>query len=333
MTVIGLLGDRTTTTAMALAVSWPGTRPVALIEADPTGGSLLGWLEDASALGRSRGRGGAELKSGAGTPIDVFLRDLERNGGAGPDRTLSDRVVPNGFDHVSNEGNTGEGPVADLALDLNLDVEIDLEIVTAPIHPLEAERAVARLPIASPLTLETSHWLEWCDERTCLIDLGSRPHRPLEGLNLSAVDLLVLVVAQRSSSAGAAAAHIGRMTGVADQLRASAGAQPPVAVLVVGDRPFDPFEVGDHIRSRLGVVSHERVGDEAANEPVSGVFAFPADPLAAAVLAGRAGMSARRWSKTRLGRAAAFAARELGELTNGGLGDPVLNRHAEAVGG
>ena len=325
MTVIGLLGDRTTTTAMALAVSWPGTRPVALIEADPTGGSLLGWLEDASALGRSRGRGGAELKSGAGTPIDVFLRDLERNGGAGSDRTLPDRVIPNGFKRVNNEGNTGEGPIADL--------DLDLEIVTAPIHPLEAERAVARLPIASPLTLETSHWREWCAERACLIDLGYRPHRPLEGLNLSAVDLLVLVVAQRSSSAGAAAAHIGRMTGVADQLRASAGAQPPVAVLVIGDRPFNPFEVGDHIRSRLGVVSYERVGDEAANEPVSGVFAFPSDPLAAAVLAGRAGMSARRWSKTRLGRAAAFMARELAELTNGGLGDLGLNRHAEAVGG
>ena len=329
MTVIGLLGDRTTTTAMALAVSWPGTRPVVLIEADPTSGSLLGWLEDASALGRSRGRGGAELKPKAGTPIDVFLRDLERNGGAGSDRTLPDRVIPNGFKRVNNEGNTGEGPIADLDLDLNL----NLEIVTAPIHPLEAERAVARLPIASPLTLETSHWREWCAERACLIDLGYRPHRPLEGLNLSAVDLLVLVVAQRSSSAGAAAAHIGRMTGVADQLRASVGAHSPVAVLVVGDRPFDPFEVGDHLRSRLGVVSHERVGDEAANEPGSGVFVLPSDPLAAAVLAGRAGTSARRWSKTRLGRAAAFAARELAELTNGGLGDPVLNRHAEAVGG
>ena len=333
MTVIGLLGDRTTTTAMALAESWPGSLPVALIEADPTGGSLLGWLDDASAPGRRRGRGGAELTSGAGTPIDVFLRDLERNGGAGSDRTLPDRVIPNGFKRVNNEGNTGEGPIADLDLDLILNLNLDLEIVTAPVHPLEAERAVARLPIASPLTLETSHWREWCAERTCVIDLGCRPHRPLAGLNLSALDLLVVVVAQRSASEGAAAAHIGRMTGVADQLRASAGAQPPVAVLVVGDRPFDPFEVGDHIRSRLGVVSHERVGDEAANEPSSGVFVLPSDPLAAAVLAGRAGMSARRWSKTRLGRAAAFAARELAELTNGVLGDPVLNHHAEAVGG
>ncbi|MGA1035942.1 MAG: hypothetical protein ACO3VI_11540, partial [Ilumatobacteraceae bacterium] len=94
----------------------------------------------------------------------------------------------------------------------------------------------------------------------------------------------------------------------------------------------DPFEVGDHVRSRLGVVSDERVGDEAASEASSGVLVLPSDPLAAAVLAGRAGMSARRWSKTRLGRAAKFAARELAELTHNGLGDPVLHRHAEAVG-
>jgi hypothetical protein len=149
----------------------------------------------------------------------------------------------------------------------------------------------------------------------------------------SALDLLVVVLAQRSASEGAAAAHIGRMSGIADQLRSLGDALPPVVVLVVGDRPFDPFEVGDHVRSRLGVVSDERVGDEAANEPSSGVFVLPSDPLAAAVLAGRAGMSARRWSKTRLGRAATIAARELAELTHDGLDDSVLDRHAEAVGG
>jgi hypothetical protein len=44
-------------------------------------------------------------------------------------------------------------------------------------------------------------------------------------------------------------------------------------------------------------------------------------------------MSARRWSRTRLGRAATFAARELAELTHDGLDDLVLDHHAEAVGG
>ena len=309
MTVVGLLGDRTTTTAMALAVSWPGNRPVTLIEADPTGGSLLGWLDDPSMLGRrTLGREG-ERRRPLGTPIDDFLRDLDH-------RSAGDITG----DTKGDGENAGDSHVG------------ELDVITAPIHPLEAERAVSRLPFTSPGTHRDSLWGRWSAERICLVDLGSRPHRPLDGVDPSALDLLVVVLAQRSASEGAAAAHIGRMSGIADQLRSLGDVLPRVVVLVVGDRPFDPFEVGDHVRSRLGVVSHERTGDEVANEPSSGVLVLPSDPLAAAVLAGRAGMSARRWSKTRLGRAATFAARELAELTDDGLGDPVLDRHAEAVG-
>ena len=315
MTVIGLFGDRTTTTAMALAVSWPGNRPATLIEADPTGGSLLGWLDDPSTLGRRTLRRAGEIRRPLGTPIDDFLRDLDH-------RPAGD-ITGNTEGDVENAGGS---------------VVRELDFITAPVHPLEAERAVSRLPFASPGTHRDSLWGRWSAGRICLVDLGSRPHRPLDGVDPSALDLLVVVLAQRSASEGAAAAHIGRMSGIVDQLRSLGDALPPVAVLVVGDRPFDPFEVGDHIRSRLGVVGHERVGHErvgheTANEPGSGVFVLPSDPLAAAVLAGRAGMSARRWSKTQLGRAAAFAARELAELTHDGLDDPVLDHHAEAVGG
>ena len=310
MTVVGLLGDRTTTTAMALAVSWPGNRPVTLIEADPTGGSLLGWLDDPSPLGRRTLRREGERQRPLGTPIDDFLRDLEH-----PPAGNLGRAV----DIAAGE-NAGDSHVG------------ELDFITAPIHPLEAERAVSRLPFTSPSMHRDSHWGSWSVQRICLVDLGSRPHRPLDGVDPSALDLLVMVVAQRPATEGAAAAHIGRMSGIADQLRSLGEALPPVVVLVVGDRPFDPFEVGDHVRSRLGVVSDERSGDEVANEPSSAVLVLPSDPLAAAVLAGRAGMSARRWSKTRLGRAATFAARELAELTHDGLDDPVLDRHAEAVG-
>jgi len=310
MTVIGLIGDRTTTTAMALAVSWPGDRPVTLIEADPTGGSLLGWLDDPSTLGRRALRREGERRRPLGTPIDDFLRDLEHRPSGNLGRAVDIAAGENAGDRLLGE----------------------LDVITAPVHPLEAERAVSRLPFASPGTHRDSRWGSWSAQRICLVDLGSRPHRPLDGVDPSALDLLVMVVAQRSASEGAAAAHIGRMSGIVDQLRSLGEALPPVVVLVVGDRPFDPFEVGDHVRSRLGVVSDERAGDEVANEPSSGVVVLPSDPLAAAVLAGRAGMSARRWSKTRLGRAATIAARELAELTHDGLGDPVLDRHAEAVG-
>ncbi len=317
MTVVGLLGDRTTTTAMALAVSWPGNRPVALIEADPTGGSLLGWLDDPSTLGRRTLRREGERRRPLGTPIDDFLRDLEHR----PSEDIRGDITG---DITGNTEGDGEK-----ACDCLVG---ELDFITAPVHPLEAERAVSRLPFASPGTHRDSRWGSWSAQRICLVDLGSRPHRPLDGVDPSALDLLVVVLAQRSASEGAAAAHIGRTSGIADQLRSLGDALPPVVVLVVGDRPFDPFEVGDHVRSRLGVVSDERVGDEAANEPSPGVFVLPSDPLAAAVIAGRAGMSARRWSRTRLGRAATFAARELAELTHDGLDDAAFDRHVEAVG-
>ncbi len=317
MTVIGLLGDRTTTTAMALAVSWPGNRPVTLIEADPTGGSLLGWLDDPSTLGRRRLRREGERRRPLGTPIDDFLRDLARRPAEDIRRDITGDITGNTEGDVENAGDCLVG---------------ELDFITAPVHPLEAERAVSRLPFASPGTHRDSRWGSWSAQRICLVDLGSRPHRPLDRVDPSALDLLVVVLAQRSASEGAAAAHIGRMSGIADQLRSLGEALPPVVVLVVGDRPFDPFEVGDHVRSRLGVVSDERVGDEAANEPSPGVLVLPSDPLAAAVLAGRAGMSARRWSRTRLGRAATFAARELAELTHDGLDDAAFDRHVEAVG-
>jgi hypothetical protein len=322
MTVIGLLGDRTTTTAMALAVSWQGERPVTVLEADPTGGSLIGWLDDPSSLGRHRLRRDAVRGRPLGTPIEDFLRDLERRPVGDPARVV-DMAAGSGDSRADIRGDTeGDGENAcDSAVG-------ELDVVTAPIHPLEAERAVSRLPISRPPSGVDPSWRRWSADRVCLVDLGSRPHRPLDGLHLPALDLLVVVVAQRSSSEGSAAAHIGRMTGVADQLRSSDAAELRMAVLVVGERPFDPFEVGHHLRSRLGAF-----GQEAAKECGSGVVVLPTDPLAAAVLAGRAGMSARRWSRTRLGRAATFAARELAELTHDALDDPALERHAEAVGG
>ena len=346
MTVVGLLGDHTTTTAMALAVSWPGTRPVTLIEADPTGGSLIGWLDDPSTLGRGRPRRGAAARRGPDTPIDVgtinvgpidvgpvdvgpinirpvddFLRDLARSGGRGPGRV---------------EGEVDEISACDARVG-------QFDVVTTPVHPLEAERAVSRLPVAAPLSAQHPDWKAWSAERVCLVDLGARPHRPLEGLDPLALDLLVLVVAQRSASEGAAAVHIGRMTGVADQLRARGDVRLPVVVLVIGDRPFDPFDVGGHLRSRLSVNDDDASDGSGSPARGAGVLVLPSDPLAAAVLAGRAGMSARRWSRTRLGRAASVVALELAEMTRGAL-DPHVSdadspnqstpdRHVETVGG
>jgi MinD-like ATPase involved in chromosome partitioning or flagellar assembly len=45
MTIVAVLGDCATTTSVALASAWPATDDVVLVETDPHGGSLAGWLD------------------------------------------------------------------------------------------------------------------------------------------------------------------------------------------------------------------------------------------------------------------------------------------------
>ncbi len=45
MSIIAVCGDVSTTTAVALASSWPASHDVLLIEADPSGGDLAAWLD------------------------------------------------------------------------------------------------------------------------------------------------------------------------------------------------------------------------------------------------------------------------------------------------
>ena len=45
MTVVTVLGDAATTTALALAAGWRSSDQVVVVEADPSGGSLAAWLD------------------------------------------------------------------------------------------------------------------------------------------------------------------------------------------------------------------------------------------------------------------------------------------------
>lgn len=45
MTLIAVVGDCATTTTLALATTWPTEQEVIIVEADPRGGSLAGWLD------------------------------------------------------------------------------------------------------------------------------------------------------------------------------------------------------------------------------------------------------------------------------------------------
>ena len=48
MTAVAVVGDATTTTTVALAAGWPNGDDVIVLEADPSGGSLAGWLDTPS---------------------------------------------------------------------------------------------------------------------------------------------------------------------------------------------------------------------------------------------------------------------------------------------
>ena len=45
MTILAVAGDRCSTTAVALAASWPAGDDVLLVEADPSGGDLAAWFD------------------------------------------------------------------------------------------------------------------------------------------------------------------------------------------------------------------------------------------------------------------------------------------------
>ncbi len=117
-------------------------------------------------------------------------------------------------------------------------------------------------------------------------DTGRPQPAPAAHPFVGAAAVTVLVHRQAQQSARAAAVRLQRL---ADQLDALAGA-PAVVVAVIGAHPFDVGEIEGFLRESGGSV------------PVVGL---PFDPLAAAVLAGRTGVSARRLGRLPLMRAAA----------------------------
>lgn len=105
-------------------------------------------------------------------------------------------------------------------------------------------------------------------------------------------ELVVVIHRQDASSARAAAARLERLSESLDTL-ADAGRR--TALAVIGDEPFGVDEIIDFAG---GLRTH---------------WLLPSDPLAAAVLAGRSGVSARRLARLPLMRAAAAMAADLSD--------------------
>ena len=253
MTVVAVVGDVATTTALALTTSWPrrpcaesdGSGPPAqareplLVEADPDGGSLAAWL---------------------GVPAAPSLSTLvttARHEGEGVAWSLVE----------AHARRTPRGPT----------------VVSAPVRAVEANRAVAEavrtvfpVPSSAP-----------CD---VIVDAG-RLRSPGPPAVASVADTVVLCHRQEHASTPAAGVRIGRLLDQAETI----GGRPRLVLAVLGSVPYGAGEIAELVGDRIGqAIDHASLA---------------VDPLAAAVLAGRAGVSARRLARLPLLRSTARLAR------------------------
>jgi MinD-like ATPase involved in chromosome partitioning or flagellar assembly len=153
-----------------------------------------------------------------------------------------------------------------------------VRVLVSPVRSLEATRAVMEAETALfPL-------LAGMDVPVAVIDAGDPILSQARPAALSHADVVVIVHRQSQHSARSAAVRIER---VAEQVETLSRFGVEVWILIIGNDPFDPVEIGSFVdpsrRSTLVVL--------------------PEDDLAAAALAGRAGVSAKRFSKLPLVRA------------------------------
>lgn len=78
MTIVGVVGDCTTTTCLALASCWPAVDDAVILEADPSGGSLAGWL-DTPASPSLATMVAALGSDGGGPPLDTVMAMTHRS--------------------------------------------------------------------------------------------------------------------------------------------------------------------------------------------------------------------------------------------------------------
>lgn len=234
MSLVVLVGDCTTTTALALAAGWRADAELLVIECDPRGGSMAAWL---------------------GLPVAPSLSTLVATARSvdWPMVGESSRLAPCG-----------------------------LRVVPAPVGIAEASGAVDEAAHGLFPLLASS------DEPIVIADAGpvspSRVHPAL-----GCADVIALVHRQSRSTARAAAVRVERLAEQYEIVSTLAA----TALIVIGDGPFEPAQIAAF------------VGGDGAD---TGLVRLPEDPLAAAVLAGRTGISARRLARLPLMRGAATAA-------------------------
>lgn len=171
-----------------------------------------------------------------------------------------------------------------------------IRFIPTPFRTREARGAISEAELSLfPLLAAVDHTV-------ALLDVGR-----IDALRLPAAirhaDLVVLVHRQDASSAAAATVRVEQLAETVEAVRET-GAM--VCLALVGEDPFSLGEIVDFA------------------EPNGPAFHLAHDPLSAAVLAGRTGVSARRLSRLPLMRSAARVASELDHLLDAHHGADVL---------
>lgn len=270
MTVIVLTGDCTTTTALALAARWPAAaahddstpeqetsgRETIVVESDPRGGSLSGWLD-----------------TPASPSLSTVVTALHQAGGSRDDPRSRAALQWATVDPLVQRSPAGP------------------RFIPAPIRSREARTAVHEAVHGLfPLLADV-------DDTIALVDAGTLDlSQPSQAMRFAAIT----VICHRQATASAQASAV-RLDRLAEQAETLTAAGHRTAIALIGDQPFD----------------REEVVSFAAPRSLS--WTLPVDPLAAAVLAGRQGVSARRLTRLPLIRLAAAMARDLDGVATASL--------------
>ncbi len=251
MSVVAVAGDATTTTTLAIAAGWSvgAGDDVVVLEADPGGGSLTGWLD---------------------VPAQPSLATIVANTG--------------------NDSTRGHQSVLDTVEAMTRRSESGIRFVATAVRARAAHRAIDEAALAILPALAAS-------PLPVLADVGG--FRPGQALSpaLRVADVVVIVHRQASASAAAATVRIERLVETIEDL---AHLDATLVLAVIGRSPFDPAEIGAFV-------------DQAVPDTVRHTVSLADDPLAAATLAGRAGVSAKRLQRLPLMRDAARLAQDLAD--------------------
>jgi len=252
VTVVAVAGDATTTTAVALAVGWPTHEEVIVLEADPRGGSLAGWLD---------------------APAQPSLATIVANLATESRRDHRSTVAT--FDAMTQHSRSGIRFVANA-------------VRTRAARRAADEAATTVLPAIADANT------------TVIADVGDHRADLGPATTLGVADVVVLVHYQAKASAAAATVRIERLVETVEEL---AHLDADLVLAVIGNTPFTSTEIGMF------------VGDSVP-DVIQITAAVADDPLAAATIAGRSGVSAKRLRRLPLMRDTSALAVVLSELVD-----------------